>query len=120
MIFKSDSVFSTLSIQNSVILNATEAVLFVSTSYLYFKWQKHKLDLERKNILEGMPKVELHVHFDGSFDFFELLTNLQQENNHDEIFPECVTLPWSEPFPLRKIVRESSNNVNDFYNLCTW
>lgn len=113
---------TTASIQNDVVFTATEAFLFISTSYLYFQWQKckHHHLVARKEFVENMPKVELHVHLDGSFEFSQLLTHLQEESNHDEIFPECITLPWSEPLALRKIVRDSSSDIDKFYNLCTW
>ncbi len=53
------------------------------------------------------PKIENHVHLDGSYDH-EILYRIAKK--HVDDLPEEITVPVLErKVPLRRIVRESKN-----------
>ena len=71
-----------------------------------------------EEFLHSLPKVELHVHLDGSFDHSILHQHLQ------EVGPACLpvqtTLPWDgSPFPVRHLVEHTHNAYPKFHSLCT-
>ena len=57
--------------------------------------EKYNLDLEL--FVQQLPKVELHVHLDGSFDPDVLWTYIQQHKPASlECLPEQTVLPWED------------------------
>ena len=64
--------------------------------------EKYNLDLEL--FVQQLPKVELHVHLDGSFDPDVLWTYIQQHKPASlECLPEQTVLPWED----------DDNDIND-------
>lgn len=68
--------------------------------------------------LNGLPKVELHVHLDGAFSSSRLLKELQATNNY-ECIPETFQLPGDKLYsPLRDLVRKCKDG-DELICLCT-
>lgn len=68
--------------------------------------------------IQEVPKVELHVHLDGSFSPEVLFRYLQEKNAYDSLPANCI-LPWDlSPWPVRQLV-EDCRNFNQFHALCT-
>jgi len=68
--------------------------------------------------LNGLPKVELHVHLDGAFSSSRLLKELQATNNY-ECIPETFQLPGDKLYsPLRDLVRKCKDG-DGLIRLCT-
>jgi adenosine deaminase len=64
------------------------------------------------------PKVELHVHFDGSWDPTMIYQHLR-ENGTIELLPQVSILPWDQSeYPVRQLVENCQNKV-DFHSLCS-
>jgi adenosine deaminase len=77
---------------------------------------KYSDDIER--FIQDMPKVELHVHLDGSFAQEILYRHLQKKNSYN-CFPSNSILPWDQSlWPVRQLVEEC-RNFNQFHALCT-
>lgn len=74
-------------------------------------------DLEE--FLEELPKVELHVHFDGSLDPFLLYDYLIKNDPQFHCLPANTTLPWdgNENLPVRQLVKDC-RSPQEFHALC--
>ena len=73
-----------------------------------------------EEFIREFPKVELHVHLDGSFDPDYLWTYLQEHPEKLLCLPTEVDLPWdsSKKLGVRKLVEECGSN-KAFHGLCT-
>ncbi|CAB9516965.1 Adenosine deaminase [Seminavis robusta] len=86
------------------------------------KWEEYSEELEE--FVRECPKVELHVHLDGSLDPDFLWHCLQQYEDQGQgwigCLPVSTTLPWDpqHPLPVRHLV-QNCKTVDDFHNLCT-
>lgn len=79
------------------------------------KWN-YTSDME--SFLRSIPKVELHVHLDGSFETNVLLDHLKTLGELKHI-PEEIILPWDQStMPLRNAL-QSCKTVDDLHALCT-
>jgi adenosine deaminase len=73
---------------------------------------------EIEHYIQEMPKVELHVHFDGSFSPEILFKHIQKSDCFD-ILPQNSVLPWDQSlWPVRSLVREC-NGWMEYHRLCT-
>ena len=54
-------------------------------------------DGELEAFVQSIPKVELHVHLDGSFDAAELWGHILKHPELIHCFPIEKTLPWATP-----------------------
>ena len=71
-----------------------------------------------EKLVRWMPKVELHVHFDGSWDPTMIYNHLQ-ENGNFHLLPEKSILPWDQSeYPVRQLVQEC-NTEREFHSICT-
>mmetsp|Transcript_10626 Transcript_10626/g.13454 ORF Transcript_10626/g.13454 Transcript_10626/m.13454 type:complete len:442 (-) Transcript_10626:218-1543(-) len=87
-----------------------------SIAKLNKKWQ---YDLDTENFLLHLPKVELHVHLDGSFDPELLHSHLQSSKRHYERLPKEAHCPWDNSIiPIRSAI-EDCENVMQLHSLCT-
>jgi Adenosine deaminase len=84
-------------------------------------WQSYNDSQE--HFIQQMPKIELHVHLDGSFDP-DFLWQYMQDNNPSSIL-ECLpcqaVLPWDEEnktLPVRQLVQDCLSS-QDYHKLCT-
>mmetsp|Transcript_2483 Transcript_2483/g.3743 ORF Transcript_2483/g.3743 Transcript_2483/m.3743 type:complete len:453 (-) Transcript_2483:185-1543(-) len=67
-----------------------------------------KYDEELEPYIRSLPKVELHVHFDGSLEHSILQSHLS--TNGLTCLPEHTILPWDQSkFPVRSLVEEASS-----------
>jgi len=78
---------------------------------------------ESELFLRSVPKVELHVHFDGSFSPKELWDHLQRNPGLIQCIPIEQKLPWETnpnalPFKLRELVSSCKTDL-DYTRLCT-
>lgn len=69
----------------------------------HFFFDPEEEDLER--FVQSVPKIELHVHLDGSFDPYRLWEYLSKHPELLHCFPVEKELPWAKPgekpLPLR-------------------
>jgi adenosine deaminase len=73
---------------------------------------------EVEKLVRWIPKVELHVHFDGSWDPTMIYQHLL-ENGNVELLPHVSILPWDQSeYPVRQLVQQCSDQV-EFHSLCT-
>lgn len=73
---------------------------------------------EIEKLVRWIPKVELHVHFDGSFDPQMIFEHLQENGNH-HLLPEASILPWNQQeYPVRKLVEQCRDEM-DFHSICS-
>ena len=80
---------------------------------------QHGYTEELEAFVKALPKVELHVHLDGSFDDERLFRYLQENKDVLESLPEETTLPWDQSlWPVRKMVSECKD-VADLQRICT-
>lgn len=80
------------------------------------KWDySHHLE----KFVRWMPKVELHVHFDGSWDPTMIYQHLRDHNTID-LLPHESILPWdpTRPYPVKQLV-ERCTTEQDFHSLCS-
>lgn len=60
---------------------------------------------ELEQFVQSVPKIELHVHLDGSFDPYQLWSHLMKHPELIYCFPVEKTMPWAKPgeppLPLR-------------------
>jgi adenosine deaminase len=82
-------------------------------------WQSY--DESDEEFIRECPKVELHVHLDGSFDPDFLWKYLNE--NPDKIYclPVTADLPWEPdhpPLEIRKLVKDCDTQ-RKFHSLCT-
>ena len=75
-------------------------------------------DDEIESFIKDIPKIELHVHLDGSF-CPEILYRYLRDTRSLDCFPTESILPWDDSiWPVRSLV-EACKNLNDFHSLCT-
>lgn len=80
------------------------------------KWPQYDISMEQ--FLRRLPKVELHVHLDGSFDPSLLLSHLKQHGQYD-CLPTDAFCPWDEStLDVRSSVL-TCKTENEFQSLCT-
>ena len=81
-------------------------------------WESYGEDDEL--FIQGFPKVELHVHLDGSFDPDFLWEYLQTDSDLFYCLPVETDLPW-EPGKVLKVreLVENCKSSKDFHGLCT-
>ena len=73
-------------------------------------------DIER--FIQDLPKVELHVHLDGSFSS-EILHRHLEHTKDLECLPINSVLPWDQSlWPVRQLV-EDCKSMMQFHSLCT-
>jgi len=71
-----------------------------------------------EEFVKNLPKVELHVHLDGSFDPYFLYDYLLLNDANLECLPVNTTLPWDgSDWPVRHVV-SSCKTPRDFHALC--
>ena len=61
---------------------------------------------ELEEFVQAVPKIELHVHLDGSFDPYQLWKYLSKHPELIYCFPVEKELPWARddpPAPLRYV-----------------
>jgi adenosine deaminase len=80
---------------------------------------KWKYTSEMESFLRSIPKIELHVHLDGSFETSLLLEHLKSLGDFNHL-PSEVTLPWdtSSTMPIRSALVQCET-VQDLHALCT-
>jgi len=80
---------------------------------------KWKYTSEMESFLRSIPKIELHVHLDGSFETSLLLEHLKSLGDFNHL-PSEVTLPWdtSSTMPIRSALVQCKT-VQDLHALCT-
>ena len=75
---------------------------------------------EDELFVQGFPKIELHVHLDGTFDPDFLFRYMQEHPDSIYCLPVASDLPW-EPgrkLPVRAMVQECETS-RDYHQLCT-
>lgn len=81
-------------------------------------WESYNDDQEL--FIQEFPKIELHVHLDGSFDP-DFLWQFMKENS-DSVYclPVQTSLPWdpSRKLPVRELV-QNCETARDYHKLCT-
>lgn len=76
-------------------------------------------DVEFEAWVCSLPKIELHVHLDGSFDPFVLHQYLQSSKT-TQYLPEYTIIPWDQSrYPIRKQVEDTLDYPLQFHSLCT-
>ncbi|MGK3733619.1 MAG: adenosine deaminase [Bacillariaceae sp.] len=73
--------------------------------------------------VQNFPKIELHVHLDGSFNTTELWEHLQKNPHMIHCIPIELKLPWdtnpdTPPVKLRELVSACTTSL-DYTHLCT-
>lgn len=82
----------------------------------------HSYSNDQELFVQEFPKVELHVHLDGTFDP-DFLWRYMNDNPESLLcLPTGVDLPWEpdsgEQLHVRNLVKECSSS-REFHNLCT-
>jgi adenosine deaminase len=73
---------------------------------------------EIEQFIQEMPKIELHVHLDGSFSP-EILFNYIKKSDCFDILPQNSVLPWDQSlWPVRSLVKNCCGWM-EFHQLCT-
>ena len=80
-------------------------------------------DQSIESFVRNVPKIELHVHLDGSFDPQELWKHLKNNPNLIHCIPVEKNLPWDNqpnntPVKIREFVSACSTSL-DYARLCT-
>ncbi len=52
---------------------------------------------ELEQFVQSVPKIELHVHLDGSFDPYQLWSYLKKHPELIQCFPVEKKMPWAKP-----------------------
>jgi hypothetical protein len=60
-------------------------------------WGLDEEQTELEQFVQSVPKIELHVHLDGSFDPHHLWAHLQKNPHLLQCFPVEKKLPWEKP-----------------------
>lgn len=96
----------------------TSLAMFGAVAMLMTNWQRQASsseDLggsffdsehaELERFVQSVPKVELHIHLDGSFDPTFLWSYLSKNPDLTQCFPVEKQMPWAKPnegpLPLR-------------------
>jgi len=70
-----------------------------------------------EEFLHSLPKVELHVHLDGSFEHDIIYQHLLKKGLM--CLPVHTTLPWDASlFPVRSLVEQTTDDKLKFQSLC--
>ena len=82
------------------------------------KWDKY--DHDEEVFIQELPKVELHVHLDGSFDPHYLWKYMKEHPESLYCLPVQADLPWddSQTLLVRQKVQDCQS-PEDFHKLCT-
>ena len=101
--------------RDSFIQRKTRLVRFLSENPNWTEYQESD-----ELFVQELPKIELHVHLDGSFD--PLFLWQYMKNNPDSLmcFPVETKPPWDpeNALKIRKMVEECES-AEDFHELCT-
>lgn len=82
------------------------------------KWKHYDDDDEL--FIQLLPKVELHIHLDGSFDPDFLWEYMKSHPESLQCFPAETKVPWQPEKPLRvKDMVNGCKTSKDFHNICT-
>lgn len=98
-------------------LPRTRLVRYLSS---YSKWSQYSDDEE--TFIQELPKVELHVHLDGSFDPDFLWNFLQRHPERINHLPVSIVNPPWDPSTNELRVRErvkACRNAREYHALCT-
>jgi adenosine deaminase len=81
-------------------------------------WESY--DDDQELFVQQLPKVELHVHLDGSFDPDFLWKYMKERPDSVYCLPVETNLPWdpSRKFNVRELV-QNCESPKDYHNLCT-
>lgn len=82
---------------------------------LSHKWT---YNLSMEQFLRRLPKVELHVHLDGSFDPSILLSHLKQTGQYD-CLPTEAYCPWDQSTLAVRSSVLACKTEHEFRSLCT-
>lgn len=64
------------------------------------KWHHYNADME--DFLRNLPKIELHVHLDGTFNPSLLYSLFQSTQKGYDCLPEKTFCPWDQTYlPVR-------------------
>lgn len=98
--------------------NKNDIKRFVGHLKLKKGWERYNENDEL--FVRGLPKIELHVHLDGSFEFDVLWKTLQKRPQLMQCFPVSTNPPWepSKTLHSRKLVTECETST-DYRTLCT-
>jgi len=66
-----------------------------TTPLQHFFFDPEEEDME--HFVQSIPKIELHVHLDGSFDPYQLWEYLCKHPHFMDRFPVEKTMPWAKP-----------------------
>jgi len=96
---------------------ATRLVRYLSENHSE-SWRSYSNDEEL--FVQEFPKIELHVHFDGTFDPDFLWRYMQEHPDSLYCLPVKADLPWepSKSLPVRQLV-EDCDTPSEFHKLCT-
>lgn len=77
-----------------------------------------------ENLIRDMPKIELHVHLDGSFDPHCLWNYIQEHPTALLRLPTSITPPWLQAESSSKLLFirsqvQDCTNEREYHNLCT-
>jgi hypothetical protein len=88
----------------------TSLAMFGAVAMMMTRWQRQAsssedlggagFDQEHANLerfVQSVPKIELHVHLDGSFDPHQLWLHLMKNPELLHCFPIEKELPWVKP-----------------------
>lgn len=81
-------------------------------------WNSYNNDLEL--FVQAIPKIELHVHLDGSVDPDFLWSYISKNAHVIQCLPVSANLPWDPPnqLPVQRLVQQCQTAA-DFRALCT-
>ena len=80
-------------------LSMSAIAAFSSLTVLHALLTRRRLSRATRHAISSLPKVELHVHLDGSFSpalMSELLVSKFLRDPEMKFAPERVRLPWIE------------------------
>jgi hypothetical protein len=110
-----DSHSSQASVSTSLAMFGAVAVIMTRLKRYQSSWDELKTEPEHlyfdpdeeelEQFVQSVPKIELHVHLDGSFDPYRLWDYLSKHPQLIHCFPVEKQLPWAKPgehpLPLR-------------------
>jgi len=82
-------------------------------------WESY--DDTQELFVQGLPKIELHVHLDGSFDPDFLWKYMKENPDTLYCLPVQTHLPWdaSKTLKVRELVQNCGESKKEFHKLCT-
>jgi adenosine deaminase len=103
--------------QEEITENNDESYISTNNIRLNHKW-RYDLDTD-ETFLRDLPKVELHVHLDGSFDPELLHSYLASSKKVYDRLPDNAHCPWDDStIPIRSAI-EQCKSKEDLHSLCT-